>query len=320
MTANHTEILLKSLNAGQIQRLAVDLLPRLYKDWGPVSHNGIVEGTFQTRKGTPDAWCERKDGSYVYIQATGDSGKGKVKEDIIKSVEKLIEKGETNGALCIAFLRFDPHPDEINECKELCSANGIAFEYYTNSAISKLLDERFQDLRHRHLNLVSHPTPKTNVQSQSFTLNTGGGAQPNTCARFMQVLNWGELTPEQYQESLNEITEFYKSLAKLNLPSRKFFAALVELAGPAYRDHMMRVSCQEVENSLSMTIPQVINQMVILDKHGFGSIDSEEFPPHIYIQPASVQWGLLQYLKAFAEHESINLREILVNLHFTLLD
>lgn len=43
-----------------------------------------------------------------------------VKEDVIKSVEILVEKGETNGALCIAFLRFDPHPDEINECKELC--------------------------------------------------------------------------------------------------------------------------------------------------------------------------------------------------------
>ncbi|GEC91341.1 hypothetical protein [Brevibacillus brevis] len=319
MTANLTEQIFKGLSAGELQRLAVDLLPRLYNDWGPISQNGIVEGTNQTRKGTPDAWCEREDGSYVCIQATGDSGKGKVKEDLIKSVTILVEKGVANGALCIAFLRFDPHPEEIIECKELCSEEGITFEYYTNSGISKLLDDRFQDLRHRYLKLESHPPPKTNVQSL-FTLDKPSGSQPSTCARFMQVLNWGELTPKQYQESLNEITEFYKSLAKLNLPSRRFFAALVELATPAYRDYMMCVSCQEVENSLSMTVPQVMNQMVILEKYGFGSIDSEEYPPHIYIQPASVRWQLLQDLKAFAEHESINLREILVNLHFTLLD
>jgi len=43
MTANHTEIMIHQLNSGELQQLAVELLPRLHNDWGPVTQSGTVE-------------------------------------------------------------------------------------------------------------------------------------------------------------------------------------------------------------------------------------------------------------------------------------
>ncbi|NRF95350.1 hypothetical protein HQN89_31225 [Paenibacillus frigoriresistens] len=111
---NHTQIMLSRLNAGDLQRLAVDLLPRLHDDWKQINHNGIVEGSSQTRKGTPDAWCTRDNGTYVFIQATGDAAANKIKEDVEKSINELKKIGEIQGALCVAFLKFDPPPKEIS--------------------------------------------------------------------------------------------------------------------------------------------------------------------------------------------------------------
>lgn len=84
MKINLTEMALSHLSGGPLQRLAVDLLPRLHSDWGGIEPYGIYEGSSSTRKGTPDAYCERVNGTTVYIQATGDKKPNKVKEDLEK--------------------------------------------------------------------------------------------------------------------------------------------------------------------------------------------------------------------------------------------
>jgi hypothetical protein len=113
-----TKIGLKNLSAGELQNLAVELLPRLHKDWSIITHNGIVEGSNQTRKGPPDAYCEQKDGTYVFIQTTVDrnGNNAKAKEDLMKSLRKLDELGKKKGALCVAFVSFDANPKYFYEC------------------------------------------------------------------------------------------------------------------------------------------------------------------------------------------------------------
>lgn len=151
---NQTEINLKSLSAGELQQLAVDLLPRLYDNWTTLIHSGGVEGTNKTRKGTPDAWCETNEGNMVYIQATGDSSSGKMLADLDKSIKKLVRIKKNNNAICISFLSYDPQADEVEECNNLCKVNSSIYKLYHNREVAKILDLlENHDLRLKYLNI-----------------------------------------------------------------------------------------------------------------------------------------------------------------------
>ncbi|MCM3412365.1 hypothetical protein [Metabacillus litoralis] len=320
MTASQTEIMVRQLSSGELQRLAVELLPRLYKDWETVHQSGTVEGTLKTRKGTPDAWCERLDDSYVYIQATGDPQKGKILEDLKKSIKKLVTIDANESALCVAFLNFDPQTEEINECKKLAKKHNCFFEYYSNSEVSKLLDADHNDLRYKYLKIPS-PTKRITRSEPNFDLTTSNGAEPKTGERINKVLGWNN-DPVELKETLQSIIEFYEKLKLLNEPSRKFFTTLVELAEPlsGLLDHKMSVPHQEVANSLNLENWQINNQMAILEqpKYGLGYVEDGEYPVQIIVQASD--WPLLSDIKKYAQIENIELREIFVKLQFTLLD
>ena len=149
-----TEYMLKGLNGGELQRLAFELLPRMNHEWEGLIHSGAVEGTYKTRKGTPDMWKESDEGNLVYIQVTTDSKLGKIYEDIKKSVERLLEEQKAEGALCIAFVNTEPQSNEILRCQTLCQQNGCRFEIFHNSKIAKALNQQFNhDLREYFLNI-----------------------------------------------------------------------------------------------------------------------------------------------------------------------
>lgn len=74
---NQTEYILRGLSGGQLQQLAASLLPRLNYEWDELIHSGNVEGTSQTRKGTPDIWKKtKKEISYIF-KLQQMQGKGK---------------------------------------------------------------------------------------------------------------------------------------------------------------------------------------------------------------------------------------------------
>lgn len=149
----NSNIILSKLNGGQLQNLAVELLPRLYSDWGTITHNGIVEGTEQTRKGTPDAYCIRENGSYVLIQVSGEKKSGKIIDDLKKSISKISNMHTKLRALFIAFVSFEPDLAIIDNCIEMCNENNCDFEYYTNSSITSLLEKHI-DLYRKYLGNV----------------------------------------------------------------------------------------------------------------------------------------------------------------------
>lgn len=320
MTASQTEINIRQLSSGELQRLAVELLPCLYSDWGIVHQSGTVEGTLKTRKGTPDAWCEREDGSYVYIQATGDIQKGKILEDLKKSINKLVKIDANEGALCVAFLNFDPQNEEIEECKRLAKKHSCDFIYYSNSEIAKLLDTHHNDLRYKYLKIPSPVKKKTRAEI-SFNLLATDGTEPKTVANLNKVLEWN-CDAEDLKVTLQDIKEFYEKLKKLNEPSRRFFTVLVKLSEPltGMMDHKMSVPYQEVANALNLENYQINSQVDILSqpKFSLGYIDDDEYPVKIIVQ--ATDWPLLSDIKKYAELENIDLDEIFVKLQFSLLD
>ncbi|SLK12953.1 MULTISPECIES: hypothetical protein [unclassified Paenibacillus] len=149
-----TAVILKDLEPGRLERLAGELLPRMNYEWDNLIPTGTVPGTAQTRRATPDLWKETQEGGYIYVQATKDRAKGKIFEDLDKSINKLVELNKSENALCIAFVSSDPLANEIAECKSLCAKNGSTFLLLNNNLISKELNRTMNhDLRYKYLNL-----------------------------------------------------------------------------------------------------------------------------------------------------------------------
>ncbi|WP_127191227.1 hypothetical protein [Paenibacillus anaericanus] len=265
MTANHTKVMLRSLSAGELQQFSVELLPRLYSDWGHVTQSGTVE-TLKTRKGTPDAFCERSDESMVYIQSTGDTAKGKMYEDLKKSVKQLIELDLNEGALCISFLSYDPQADEVTACKKLCRTHQCEFKFYSNSIISDLLDSNHHDLRYKYLKIPA-PVKGKYRSDNNFVLTASTGSEPKTATKMNNVVNWN-LSPDELTGTLESIVEFYNRLKNLNEPSRQFFSTIIKLADPLRRNpSMMTVPYSEMTNVSGRENYEIRNQMAILEKH-----------------------------------------------------
>jgi hypothetical protein len=161
---NQTEYMLRGLNGGQMQQLAYSLLPRLNYEWDGLIHSGNVEGTAQTRKGTPDMWKKTEEGGYIYIQVTADLRKGKMVEDLEKSIKSLEVDDVLEGALCIAFVSSERQPSEVIQCENLCKKYNIRFKFISNSAISMALDQKTnQDLRKKYLGIASDERLDVNI-------------------------------------------------------------------------------------------------------------------------------------------------------------
>lgn len=161
------ETLLKNLNGGQLQRLALDLLPHIHNDWGHLISLGGCEGGYRTRKGTPDIWCEDEIGNMIYIQATGDSASGKMLQDTKKSVDKLVRLKRNKDALCVSFLNYDPDSEEVELCRSYCQTHGINFIFYNNGQIADHL-ESYPSLCQEYLGISMSNFIKLNLDYELY--------------------------------------------------------------------------------------------------------------------------------------------------------
>ncbi|MBS4027308.1 MAG: hypothetical protein KGZ58_01615 [Ignavibacteriales bacterium] len=141
---NHTQILLEKLSGGELQQLAVKLLPIIHPRYENLIHSGAVEGTTKTRKGTPDVWTKTTNNEFICVQATSDSSKGKMYDDVEKTILKF-ENENLEIKEYVAFLNFEPQTSEVQQCENFCRQNNIVFTYFPNSKISLYLD-----LPHNH--------------------------------------------------------------------------------------------------------------------------------------------------------------------------
>ncbi|MGA4497524.1 hypothetical protein ACPC0Q_10015 [Bacillus bombysepticus] len=156
---NHTKLYLRfGISSGALQNLAEELLKK-ERDWVNYNHIGNVEGADQTRSGQPDLLAYQKNGKKVHIQITKDSRNGKMLKDLEESLKVLEISSSTIGAICVAFTSYDPKPEEITECKALCSENACSFILYKNNEIADLLDKKYTELRAKYLSIPDNTKP-----------------------------------------------------------------------------------------------------------------------------------------------------------------
>lgn len=139
---NLTELIIRSLNGGQLQRLARDILEKK-EEWMNIVIIGGVEGTSKTRTGIPDLLAEKNDGGQVYIEVTNDMSSTKIKSDVKKCIEAL--DGKKNSKI-VSFLGYDPSTEIIDKCRELCKVAEIEYDYYYNGKIAKIVEEEYPEL------------------------------------------------------------------------------------------------------------------------------------------------------------------------------
>lgn len=308
-----TKTLLRNLGAGDLQNLAFDILPMVYQDWKkPLIHNGICEGGNRTRKGIPDIWGERLDSSLIYIQATADSSKGKMFGDLQKSVDKLVEQGLNDGALCISFLSYEPQPEEVAQCRYYCTINSCGFEFFSNGKVAHLLDQEYNYLRQKYLGVKT---------SYYYLVDSTSGEPPQTCSKLNEILEWN-LDQDELIGNAEELMKFYESISNLPTRSREFYCNILERAEQGSTSEEMEVLAQEIEQVLGITASEVIRAMQVLEQHGFGYIDNDEFERRTMLVITAPQrsWPLLKDLKTFSENSGVNLKSLLVDLDFSLLD
>lgn len=308
-----TKTLLKNLGAGDLQNLAQELLPNLYLDWEiPLIHNGICEGGNRTRKGTPDIWGERKNSTLVFIQATADHAKGKMFGDLKKSVDELIKIGRNQGALCIAFLSYEPHPGEVTQCEEYCNSNSCVFEFYSNGKVSELLDQKFNQLRNKYLGLKT---------SYYFLAENTDGEPPQTCNKLATTMEWN-LNEQELSSTAEDFMMFYSRLFELPKLSREFYCKILEKSEQGYKEELMEVLAQEIEQVLSMSEGEIIRVMQILEKYGFGHIDHDEWENKtmLVIRVPNISWPILSTIKQFSYKQNISLESLIIDLKFNQLD
>jgi len=165
------------------------------------------------------------------------------------------------GSACISFLSFDPHPEEVEECKRRCAPLGIEYKYFSNAEIADLLDKKYHDLRYKYLKIESPTTVKARPE-HFFTVPTSDGSPARSAEKINQVAEWRN-SPDELKSTLESIHYFYNSLKNLNEASRRFFCSLVELAEPFsdWYDNKLRVPYQEVANSLGLENREINNQI-----------------------------------------------------------
>lgn len=186
---NITQTLLKNLSGGELQKLSEEILELLYPD-GIISHYGNVEGGNRTRKGVPDLWIENtneKGKEYIFVSSTCDSRKNKLSEDVEKSIKKfenIEEQEKIEYKKIICFLNYDPDLLEVSTCIKLCEDKKVIFDYYTNHRLSRLLDEKYLNLRSKYLNL------KYNEGSLTLKLKNSEAADLIAVSSLIKSIRW----------------------------------------------------------------------------------------------------------------------------------
>lgn len=143
---NHTEILLKNLSGGELQQLALRLLPRIDERYQHMIGSGIVEGTSKTRKGVPDSWVFTTNDEIIHVEVTANQNRKKLGKDFETNIplfnQQVYRKKEY-----VCFINFEPKKI-IENLKNVCTQNGIHMELYNNNRIATILDKpEFHDVR-----------------------------------------------------------------------------------------------------------------------------------------------------------------------------
>lgn len=141
------EMRLLQCEPGIFQKICNEILCRY--GYIPYKYTGSVSGSNKTKLGTPDSVFKNQEKKYVYVEITTqkENKESKIKEDVIKCLNKISSSSFLAGKISkIIFMHNHENPDEIitEKIKQMCK--DIEFEIYDISWLSSILQNECKDI------------------------------------------------------------------------------------------------------------------------------------------------------------------------------
>jgi hypothetical protein len=145
---------------------------------------------------------------------------------------------------------------------------------------------------------------------------------PTTLQRLADTLGWDDWGDDTAAVSgtLAEIATFCNAIKALPIATRELLVVIVERAAPRppYSDNP-RVLFHEVVQACEMSEHNVIKHVRIMEAHDIASGFSIDDEPYIELGNTGDR-PIWSDLRTFCDHAAVELRELIVNLRFGLLD
>jgi hypothetical protein len=145
------------------------------------------------------------------------------------------------------------------------------------------------------------------------------GGMANNGRRFSKFLKCNK--EEEFEETLEDLEDLYKNLGRLTVDSRRFLIAIIERAStPQFMGirEVCEVNAHELLQYLKIDEVKFGKEFQVLEHRRF--VYNPEDNVNICLLPQNDNYHILHFLKIFCAKEKFDLRKIIVDLNFTVLD
>jgi hypothetical protein len=214
-------------------------------------------------------------------------------------------------------------PSTLDNCIPICFNCHADVEHYNpaHPKGNKFSPEELRKHRDRWFAKVAATPPSTNAEPN----NSGGSVVKDirasetprfarTGKRLVEILGW-EITDEQLAQTKKEFDELLTRLKNLTPHSRRFLAIIVQQT-QITSNRLDAVSVAEIEDATGLAEDVVIQQLHILDGHGFIQGDSGT----IILRHWSNGWKVYDGLRKFCEKTGTSFESLIVDLDFSSFD
>ena len=186
--------------------------------------------------------------------------------------------------------------------------------------ISEYLAPRMQEIKKAHEEKFADVAKAITVAIK----DNAAEATPmyaKTLNKMNDLFKWG-LSVEDLRVCIVETEELINRLARLPVPARQLFEVIVSRA--KVRSHIsgLVVSSSEIKQATELGLDTLKGFYSTLDEHGF-TIDAgtNDFEVQVIgVRSLNSGWVFWQDIKDFCKIQNIPLRQVIVNLDFSVLD
>ena len=141
-----------------------------------------------------------------------------------------------------------------------------------------------------------------------------------TLGKGNTVLEWGH-DADELEPMVTEVRELAEVIKILPHRTRELLSIVVERGqGAGYIHGRWWALSHEIVEATHQEPNEILNHVGILERYDLGYLDDDDGRSIIVLRPLPSQWPIWADLKKFGDRTEIPLREILVELRFSLLD
>lgn len=141
---------------------------------------------------------------------------------------------------------------------------------------------------------------------------------PKNLRAIADILNW-ELDNSQLEAARDDIIHLVDLLNQLQWRSRQLLCVLIQKSNQVSYDEMLVVP-SEISKTMNVTAQQLEEELLLLKNADLIDIVHANESKKIQLKSTDERWLIWSQLKGYCQKSGINLRRLVVDLQFDLLD